>query len=114
MFVGNAKITRSYFNEVTDLSIINQFKEKFKNLKLCISTNHSHIDIDESFMNKFVIKIKELCLKTNNFDINSTQTSQINSNDIDRISNALYCSNIKVCFVRSLLILHKYTVYVFL
>jgi len=91
-----ANVIRSDFNEITNLGMINQLKQKFENLKFCILTKHSHIDIDESFMNKFVIKIKELCLKTNNFDINSTQTSQINSNDIDRISNALCCSNIKI------------------
>ena len=112
MYKGDyAKVIRSDFNEITKLGIINQFKQKFKNLKFCILTNHSHIDIDASFVKKFVIKIRELCLETNKSDKNSRETLQINSNDIDRISNA--CSNIKVCFVRSLLILQSiYTIYV--
>ena len=77
-------------------------KKKLENLKFCILTNHSHIDIDESFMKKFVVEIKELSLKAYDSNISSTQiyTSNIDSNDIDKISNALNCSNIKVCIVR--------------
>ena len=108
----HAKVIRSDFNEITDSGIINQLKQKLKSHKFCILTNRSHIDIDESFMRKFVIGIKELVFKAKDSNTNSTQiyTSNINSNDIDIIFSALCSSNIKVCFVCLLLILHRNTI----
>ena len=86
---NHSYVIRSDFNEITNLSIINQLKENLQNHKFNIDTKHDQISCDLTFIKKF---ISELSL-----DVDAKYG--FNSNDFEEIRDKLSNSNIKVCFV---------------
>ena len=77
------------FNEIKNLSIINQLKAKLENHKFYIFNKHDRITIDESFIKKFVTQIDWL----------TVDFVDLTSNQLESFTQVLSTSNIKVCFL---------------
>ena len=90
---NNRSLTiRSDFNEITNLSIINQLKEKLQNHNFVIRIYHEGITTEANFIRKFVTQINKL-------NVDADYNGNFTTIDMVDITKALSTSNIKVCFV---------------
>ena len=81
-------VIRSDFNEITNMKIINQLKEKLRNHEFCIDTDHHDVTIDLNFIEKFVSQIHGLAVDA---------ARGLNSKHLKMIAAVLTKSHIKVC-----------------
>ena len=80
-------VIRSDFNEIANLKIINQLKEKLKNHEFCIFTDYHDVTRGANFIEKFVSQIDRLKLVA----------IGLNSKHLKMIAAVLTKSGIKVC-----------------
>jgi len=80
------KVIRSDFNEIANMKIMNQLKEKLRNHEFCIYTDYHDVTRDVNFIEKFVSQIDWLELSA----------IGLNSKDLKMIAAVLTKSNIKV------------------